>query len=511
MDTKFMLDMCQLSNAEKGKKITILGAGIAGLVAAYELEKMGHEVTIMEGSPRVGGRVWTHRFGNEKDAPYAELGAMRIPSSHNHTLHYVNEMGLSDKLCKFVTVFEEQNAFMNIEGNIFRMKDAPRLFQERYQGIYTDTRYSEQTRLFAAWLQTIVNTISPGNLRDSLEKDLRSHLMDELERLDLSVYFSENGETIDLQAFIKDNPGFRARCSKALDMFFGDILVETSHDLLQIQGGMEQLIWRLVESVEAEIHCNQQVTAIRVKENFVEIDWLENGELHTRISDYILCTIPFSVLRKMELEGFDERKLASIKDTIYCPATKVAFHTQQAFWEKQGINGGASFSGEGVRQTYYPSVKFNPNSGSVMLASYTIGDDAVRMGNMSEQERHSFVKNTVGKVHPELQAEGMIVDVASIAWGNYKWSAGGCTVHWSDDMSDESNHTISYLEAARPQNNLFFAGEHCSKYPAWLQGSIESALEAVYDIVSKESVSTSFIGLGNVKVKQNQLETSLVG
>lgn len=78
----------------------------------------------------------------------------------------------------------------------------------------------------------------------------------------------------------------------------------------------------------------------------------------------------------------------------------------------------------------------------------------------------------------------MIKDVASIAWGNYEWSAGGCTVHWSDDMTDESNHTISYLEAARPQNTLFFAGEHCSKYPAWLQGSIESALEAVYDLVA---------------------------
>jgi monoamine oxidase len=512
MDTKFMLDMCQLSNVEQSKKITILGAGIAGLVAAYELEKLGHEVTIMEGSPRIGGRVWTHRFGSEKDAPYAELGAMRIPSSHNHTLHYVNKMGLSDKLCKFVTVFEEQNAFMNVEGNIFRMKDAPRIFQERYQGIYTDTRYSEQTRLFAAWLQTIVNTISPGNLRDSLEKDLRSHLMDELERLDLSQYFSEDMETIDLQAFIKDNPGFRARCSKALDMFFSDILVETSHDLLQIKGGMEQLIWRLVESVKAEINCNQQVTAIRVRENFVEIDWLENGELHTRISDYVLCTIPFSILRKLELEGFDERKLASIKDTIYCPATKVAFHTQKAFWEKQGINGGASFSGEGVRQTYYPSVKFNPNNGSVMLASYTIGDDADRLGNMSEQERHDFVKTTVSKVHPELQAEGMIADVASIAWGNYKWSAGGCTVHWSDDMSDESNHTISYLEAARPQNNLFFAGEHCSKYPAWLQGSIESALEAIYDIVAKKPASTPFIGMENAKVQKNQLlETSFVG
>jgi monoamine oxidase len=193
MDTKFMLEICSLKNSSP-KHITIIGAGIAGLVAAYELERLGHTVDIMEASNRVGGRVWTHRFANEVDAPYAELGAMRIPNDHQHTLHYVQEMGLSDKLCKFVTVFEEQNAFMNIEGNIFRMKDAPRLLQERYQGIFTDTRYSEKTRLFAAWLKTIVDTISPGNLRSSLEADLHSHLMDELERLDLEPYFSENGD-----------------------------------------------------------------------------------------------------------------------------------------------------------------------------------------------------------------------------------------------------------------------------------------------------------------------------
>lgn len=484
MDTTTMLDMCKLATWQTGKHITILGAGIAGLVAAYELERLGHTVDIMEGSPRVGGRVWTHRFGNEANAPYAELGAMRIPSEHQHTLHYIHKLGLSDKLCKFVTVFEEQNAFLNIEGNIFRMKDAPHILQERYQGIFTDTRYSEKTRLFAAWLKTIVSTISPGNLRESLESDLESHLMDELERLDLTPYFSEDGENIDLQSFIKDNPGFRARCSKAVDMFLSDILVETGHNLLQLKGGMDQIIQRLVESINAPIKCNQQVIAIRAHENYTEIDWLENGQKHSRRCDYVLCTIPFSILRKMELSGFDERKLDSIHNTIYCPATKVAFHTQQAFWEQQGIKGGASFSGEGVRQTYYPSVKFNPNSGSVMLASYTIGDDADRLGNMSEQQRHTYVQQTVAKVHPELQTSGMVTDVASIAWGNYQWSSGGCTVHWSDDMSDESNHTISYLEAARPQKTLFFAGEHCSKYPAWLQGSIESALEAIYDITS---------------------------
>lgn len=406
MDTTTMLDMCNLANFEKGKRITILGAGIAGLVAAYELEKLGHEVDIIEGSPRVGGRVWTHRFGNEPDAPYAELGAMRIPSAHEHTLHYVSEMGLDDRLCKFVTVFEEQNAFMNVEGKIFQIKDAPRIFRERYQGIFTDDRYSEKTQLFAAWLKTIVDTISPGNLRESLEIDLKLHLMDELERLDLEPYFSADGEKIDLQAFIQDHPSFRARCCKALDMFLSDILVETSHDLLQLKGGMDQLIQRLVASLASPIKCNQKIVAMRVLRDSVELDYTENGQLHTRECDYVLCTIPFSILRKMELSGFDNRKLDSIHNTIYCPATKVAFHTQTAFWEQQGINGGASFSGDGVRQTYYPSVKFNPNSGSTMLASYTIGDDATRMGMMDESSRHAYVKKVVSNVHPELQTSG---------------------------------------------------------------------------------------------------------
>ena len=480
METKFMLEMSELANTETKKHITVLGAGIAGLVAAYELEKMGHTVDIMEASNRIGGRVWTHRFGTEKDAPYAELGAMRIPSDHQHTLHYVEEMGLSDKLCKFVTVFEEQNAFINVEGKIFKMKDAPRIFQQRYQGIFTDERYSEQTRLFAAWLKTIVDTISPGDLRESLDSDLKSHLMDELERLDLSLYFLEDGEKIDLQRFVKENPGFRARCSKALDMFLGDIVVETSSDLLQIKGGTQLLIDRLVESVKAEINCNLPVVGIKVKDGYTQIDYLENGERKTRDCEYVLCTIPFTVMRKMELQGFDERKIDSIHNTVYCPATKVAFHTKENFWEKQGIKGGASFSGAGVRQSYYPSVKFNPERGSVMLASYTIGDDADRLGNMSDSERHNYVKDVVSNVHPELQQQGMIQDVASIAWGNYEWSAGGCAVHWEDEAANTSN----YLEAARRQHQLLFAGEHCSRYPAWLQGSIESALEAVYDIVS---------------------------
>lgn len=476
MDSLF-LNQFFLNRAQAKKHITILGAGIAGLVAAYELERLGHEVEIMEGSPRIGGRVWTHRFSSEPGAPYGELGAMRIPSEHQLVLHYVDELGLSDKLRKFVTVFEESNALMNVQGNVFRLKDAQLL--ERYQGVFQNTRYSQKTRLFAAWIKTIVDAIAPGALRESLEHDLESHLMDELERLDLDPYFSEDGQTIDLHTFLKENEGFRARCSQALDVFFSDILTETSHDLLQLEGGMEQIIDRLVASIKAPIRCNQEVVSLQVKDQGVEVSWLEAGQRFTKHCDYVLCTIPFSVLRKIELIGFDELKLNSIHNTVYCPATKVAFHCAQPFWEKEGIQGGASFSGEGVRQTYYPSVKFNQDQGSTLLASYTIGDDADRMASLPESERYQYVQNVVSKIHPELLQSGMLVDAATIAWGDYKWSSGGCTVHWHDESK-----VPSYLEAARPQKNLFFAGEHCSRFPAWLEGSVESALEAVRDIAS---------------------------
>ena len=489
MNIKTKLQECGHANRQPGKRVTILGAGIAGLVAAYELERLGHQVDIMEGSPRIGGRIWTHRFGDGPSAPYGELGAMRIPSDHEYVLHYVRAMGLGEKLCKFVTIFEEHNALLNIHGEVFRIQDAAaQTLQTRYPELFLDTRYSENTRLFAAWLKLIVDAIGSGELRECLEQDLSSHLMDELDRLDLQPFFSDQSKAIDLHRFIKAYPDFRQKCSKALDLFLSDILVETSHDLLQLQGGMDQLTNRLAKAVKGSIKCNQEVVGLSVLENGIEVSWLEEGRRYTRHCDYVLCTIPFSVLRKMELHGFDDEKLTTIDNTVYWPATKVLFHCARPFWQESGIFGGASFSDEGIRQIYYPSIKTNSPEGSVLLASYTIGNDAEHLGAMSEQDRSLYVKNALSQLHPEIQAPGVLADTTTIAWSNYKWSAGGCSVPWSHNMSYKYR---LHQDIAKPQKTLFFAGEHCSRLPAWIQGAMESALQAVHDIVAHPSAQGS--------------------
>src|SRR4029077_7140442 len=79
------------------RDICVIGGGIAGLCAAYELSRIrdndGDRVTVLERSNRWGGRLQTAEFG----AVHAELGAMRIPRRHECTLHYLKEFHLKTR------------------------------------------------------------------------------------------------------------------------------------------------------------------------------------------------------------------------------------------------------------------------------------------------------------------------------------------------------------------------------------------------------------------------------
>jgi monoamine oxidase len=83
----------QLKRRGPAKKIIVIGAGLAGLSAAYELTQAGHDVTVLEAQLRPGGRVFTLR-APFSDGLYAEVGAMHIPETHNLTLRYAQLFNL---------------------------------------------------------------------------------------------------------------------------------------------------------------------------------------------------------------------------------------------------------------------------------------------------------------------------------------------------------------------------------------------------------------------------------
>lgn len=102
-------------------KVVILRAGLAGLCAAYELEKRGHTCVILEADRHhVGGRVRTLRF---EDGLYGEVGASRVSKSHNLTHHYIRECGL--QLRSYVMGNPEEYYYMR--GERIRAKDSANL------------------------------------------------------------------------------------------------------------------------------------------------------------------------------------------------------------------------------------------------------------------------------------------------------------------------------------------------------------------------------------------------
>ncbi|WP_442637532.1 flavin monoamine oxidase family protein [Rossellomorea marisflavi] len=75
------------------KKILIIGAGLSGLVSATLLKKAGHEVTLLEGNNRIGGRVYTKR-SPFSEGNYLDMGAMRIPDNHRLVMEYIRRFNL---------------------------------------------------------------------------------------------------------------------------------------------------------------------------------------------------------------------------------------------------------------------------------------------------------------------------------------------------------------------------------------------------------------------------------
>ncbi|MEV0898060.1 NAD(P)/FAD-dependent oxidoreductase [Actinoplanes sp. NPDC049802] len=462
--------------------VVILGGGIAGLAAAYELERLGVPVEVLEGSRRLGGRISTFRFGDSADAPFAELGAMRIPAGHSNTLRYIAQVGLTGELRSFHSLLADQNAFLRTAESYVRLRDAARQLTTELREDLSHDGYRPETLMFGAWLTLVVDAIAPPGQRQDLRHDLRARLLDYVERLNLAPFVRNDGNAFDLHGLFAAHPTLREQCRNPLRGFLDDILMETSTKLFRLRGGMDQLVRRLARRINGPIRRQHEVVGIEARSDEVVLHLRADGRRLVRRCGQVLCTLPFSVLRGLRLTGFSDEKLQTIHDVQYVPATKVALHCREAFWQREGINGGASSSGGRVRQTYYPPIDGDPAYGAVLLASYSVGEDAELLGRMPAAARYAAVLADLAPMHPQLLKPGMVLNAKSLAWGQYPWSNGGCSVHWGKDAAAVEEQRML---AQQPEGPLYFAGEHCSSRPAWIDGALESALDAVSRIVMR--------------------------
>ncbi len=461
-----------------GRKVVILGAGIAGLVAAYELSRAGYDVRVIEARDRVGGRVWTVRGGdlvqhfgrpNQRaqyaDGNYLNAGAARIPSTHRGILGYAHRLGVA------------MQPFVNLNRNA-RWDFGGKVQQERR--IIFDTRGSIA--------ELLAKAIDKGALDREVSKDELAMV-----RRFLGPWA---GVGADGKFVPTDGSGFKSEpgAYEAKGVVFdhalpwnelvppGSVLphlFETINDMqmtmLQPVGGMDQIANAIYAQVKPAVLLGSPIKAVRRAGNGVSV---EHGAGMVTQADYCVCTLPLTALRRIENDFSPSKKAAIKKSPAYLPSVKVAFEGPR-FWERDdGIYGGPAWTDRLNENILYPSDNFGAPTG-VLVAAYcagwTVDGNPEKFAALSHEERFAISLASVEAMHPGKAR--LLGKPLTVAWGDVPYSEG-VTANWPDFVSSGQRGS-EYAELIKPEGPIVFAGEHLSYQPAWQEGGVLTAHRAI--------------------------------
>ncbi|HUF83628.1 MAG TPA: FAD-dependent oxidoreductase, partial [Acidimicrobiia bacterium] len=290
----------RIGDADRGRPrqhVTVIGAGIAGLVAAYELEQLGHTVRIFEASGETRGRAWTHRF---PDGTYGEFGPMRIPEHHDFTLHYVARCGL--ELRRFVTSHENLSCFYDIRGVQVRMRDARDVLYDKFD-LSTQQRDDPiPPKMLARAVGDVVEGLTDAERASLRTGDLASDRLREIDRMTMGEFLRVRcGD--DAAELIGAATGLETMFDRTAMMLLRDALTATGNRFHEIVGGMDLLPTSLAKLIKGEIVLRAPVRAIRARpDGTVDLVVERDGTRTTEQCDVVVCAIPYSVLHHLELD-----------------------------------------------------------------------------------------------------------------------------------------------------------------------------------------------------------------
>jgi monoamine oxidase len=448
---------------QPGKRVIIIGAGMAGLVAGYELTRAGHDPVILEAQNRVGGRIYTLR----KFAPglYAEAGAMRIPRVHDLTLGYIEHFGL--QLRPFVMGNPKGLVFvggkrMTAEQAGLTPDELGFAVAEHERGRSAFALWEEATQDLRAWLET--DQVAGW---ERIRREYDGYTLREF--LEMKGFSEGAIEMYGVMNFVE------AGINNAVVEEFREDFGKAYEDMQEIVGGSDGLPNAFYAELADRIRFGAEVHAIDQDADSVTVHFKTEAGRYSISGDHAIVTLPFSVLRQVEiLTPFSREKQRAIRQLNYSASTKILFQVRERIWETDdGIFGGATVTDLPIRRMNYPTPDPTTSRG-MLLASYTWDQDAARWGAMDEETRLEEALEDVSKIHPGIRD---VYEVgASHAWYDDRFANGAFA------LFEAGQQTQLQADIVRPEGRIHFAGEHCSLYHAWIQGALESGLRAALAI-----------------------------
>jgi monoamine oxidase len=474
-----------LQGAPRGASVLILGAGMAGMTAAYELRKAGYQVQVLEYNGRAGGRNWSLRGGDKytelggytqncefaKDL-YINPGPWRIPYHHHGMIEYCKMLKVP--LEPFVQV--NYNAYLH-STNAFGGKP------QRYREIKADYQGHVAELLAKATSQNALDATLTQEDREMMLESLRAW-----GALDKDFRYTASSASSERRGFAR-NPGggLTARPEFSQPIALKDIVNSglwfgiSSGDVFDMQTGLFQPVGgmgRIGEAFGRElgnvIRYNSKVVNIKQGDHGVDVTYVDTSAPQTLLkasADYCVCTIPLPVLAQIPMNVGTKLKTA-IGAVPYASSVKVGLQFKRRFWEEdEHIYGGITYTDLPISTIGYPNAGFNGTGPGVLLGGYIWGADAMHFTSMEPQQRVQMALEYGSKIHPQYQKE--FDNGVAVAWHRSPFTMG-CMGTWTDET-----RAAHYDDLCTMDGRIVLAGEHASFLGGWQEGAVTSSLDAI--------------------------------
>jgi monoamine oxidase len=474
-----------LSGAPKGTSVLVLGAGLAGMTAAFELRKAGYKVKVLEFNAKPGGRCWTLRGGDRftelggatqhcqfDKGLYLNPGPWRIPYHHHAVLDYCHQFGVA--LEPFVQV------------NYNAMVHSTKAFGGKPQ------RYREVQADFQGHVAELLSkAVNQNALHQALTREDRERLLEVMRSwgaLDANSSYRKSLETSLRRGFAVDVGGGlmpEAVPSEPLDRkalldsnLWKSIATGQEYEfqtsIFQPVGGMDMIARAFEKQVGDLIRYNAKITRIQQGDKGVTVTYQNadgTGGSLQETADWCVCTLPLSILGQLPID-VSAPMMSAIRAVPYEASVKVGLQFKRRFWEQdEHIYGGISYTDTPIGRISYPSTDYGKPGKGVLLGGYLFGPNAYEFTAMKPEMRVQKAVEYGAQVHPQYTSE--FENGIAVGWHRVPWT-NGCYGLWTEESRQQHYKNLCQIDG-----RIVLAGEHASYIPAWMEGAILSSLDAI--------------------------------
>ena len=453
------------SNSTDDKRIIVIGAGLAGLSCAYELDQAGFNVILIEARSRPGGRVNTYREPFS-DNLYSEMGAEYVDSSDTYIHEYCKKFDLKVLPAKQYDGVYLKGQPSTIEGLRSGRDVLP------FKGALEGKLFGQEVQYIQKWIDLVKL------------KGISSPEVQALDKISVEDILKEGGapkDIIDLYTYANATEA-TAVASKmsALYMVLSNTRTSNfSENTVEgrIFGGNDQLPKTFAKKLGTKIMYNRPLQRLDYDSNGITATVKENQRLVQIPAKKCVLAIPASILKNIDINpGFSIEKINCINNQQYGHAMKIAMQYRQRFWDDKNSIGQRVFTDTPLRRVYHFSID-QPGPRGILL-SFTSGEDAIKLGRLDNNKRLNIAQNTCRNIWPEAP----------------KFWEKGVVKYWNEDPWVKASYSFAGIGQkgfreilAKPEGPIFFAGEHTAIQRASMNGAIESGMRVTEELKRAET------------------------